>query len=129
MSHDISLMACHAYKALAVPNTMMKEGSQNSLTSAGFDVCIKLWVTALTTMRKAVCLLSNITFHRSMDCNLHRCSFNTWQHFQFSISLHLISQATRHLLFFYNDLLFGCDDDSISEEGDISLPTNRNAPT
>ena len=46
----------------------MEEGSQNLLTSAGFNACnAKLQATALTTIRKAVSLPSDVAFHRSMD--------------------------------------------------------------
>ena len=48
--------------------SVMEEGSPNLLTSAGFDVCnAKLQATALTTIRKAVGLPSDVAFHRSMD--------------------------------------------------------------
>ena len=47
----------------------MEEGSpKNLLTSASFDVCnAKLQATALTTIRKAVSLPSDVAFHRSID--------------------------------------------------------------
>lgn len=46
----------------------MEEGSSNLLTSAGFNVCnAKIQTTALTTIRKAVGLPSDVAFHRSMD--------------------------------------------------------------
>jgi exosome complex exonuclease RRP6 len=46
----------------------MEDGSSKILSSAGFDVCnAKLQATALTTIRKAVSLPSDVTFHRSMD--------------------------------------------------------------
>ena len=46
----------------------MEEGSPNLLTSTGFNVCnAKLQATALTTIRKAVGLPSDVAFHRSMD--------------------------------------------------------------
>jgi exosome complex exonuclease RRP6 len=46
----------------------MEQGSSNFLTSAGFDACnAKLQATALTTIRKAVGLPSDVAFHRSMD--------------------------------------------------------------
>ena len=46
----------------------MEEGPPNLLTSAGFNVCnAKLQATALTTIRKAVALPSDVAFHRSMD--------------------------------------------------------------
>ena len=47
----------------------MEEGSpKNLLTSASFDVCnTKLQATALTTIRKAVSLPSDVAFHRSID--------------------------------------------------------------
>ena len=48
--------------------SVMEEGSSKFLTSAGFDVCnAKLQATALTTIRKAVGLPSDVAFHRSMD--------------------------------------------------------------
>ena len=46
----------------------MEEGSPNLLTSAGFNDCnAKLQTAALTTIRKAVGLPSDVAFHRSMD--------------------------------------------------------------
>jgi hypothetical protein len=59
-----------AYKAIIFPvsESVMEEGSSSFLTSAGFDVCnAKLQATALTTIRKAVSLPSDVAFHRSMD--------------------------------------------------------------
>ena len=48
--------------------SVMEEGSPNLLTSAGFDACTaKLQAAALTTIRKAVSLPSDVAFHRSMD--------------------------------------------------------------
>ena len=76
----------------------MKEGSPNLLTTAGFDVCdnVKLQATAL---RKA---LSGVAFHRSMDRNFAQDVdiLVVSTHGGFAISLHPISRATRHLLFF-----------------------------
>jgi exosome complex exonuclease RRP6 len=46
----------------------MEEGSPNLLSSAGFNAgYAKLQATALTTIRKAVSLPSDVAFHRSMD--------------------------------------------------------------
>jgi hypothetical protein len=50
--------------------SVMEEESSNLLTSAGFNVCnTKLQTAALTTIRKAVSLPSDVAFHRSMDHN------------------------------------------------------------
>ena len=56
---------------LSVSVTVMMEeleGSPNLLTAAGFNACnVKLQTAALTTIRKAVSLPSDVAFHRSMD--------------------------------------------------------------
>jgi hypothetical protein len=62
------LCHCPAYKAVLSPFRWWQGGRiPNLFASAGFDICnAKLQATALTTIRKAISLPSDVAFHRSM---------------------------------------------------------------